>query len=69
MGKIIFDIIMITLPIITFILLTANIIYSERVDENPTTSLGNNGNSISSNCYNKELFRNLKIILDKTYHL
>ena len=39
MGKIIFDIIMITLPIITFILLTANIIYSERVDENPTTSL------------------------------
>ena len=40
MGKIIFDIITITLPIITFILLTANIIYSERVDENPTTSLG-----------------------------
>ena len=40
MGKIIFDIIMITLPIITFILLTANIIYSEKVNENPTTSLG-----------------------------
>ena len=36
MGKIIFDIITITLPIITFILLTANIIYSERVDENPS---------------------------------
>jgi len=40
MGKIIFDIIMIAIPIITFILLTANIIYSERVNENPTTSLG-----------------------------
>ena len=40
MGKIIFDIIMIVIPIITFILLTANIIYSERVNENPTTSLG-----------------------------
>jgi len=40
MGKIIFDIIMIAIPIITFILLTANIIYSEKVNENPTTSLG-----------------------------
>lgn len=40
MGEIIFDMIMITLPIITFVLLTANIIYSERVTENPTTSLG-----------------------------
>lgn len=40
MGEIIFDIIMITLPIITFILLTANIIYSEKVNENLTTSLG-----------------------------
>lgn len=40
MGKIIFDIIMIVIPIVTFILLTANIIYSERVNENPTTSLG-----------------------------
>lgn len=40
MGKIIFDIIMIVIPMVTFILLTANIIYSERVNENPTTSLG-----------------------------
>ena len=40
MGKIIFDVIMIVIPIITFILLTANIIYSEKVNENPTTSLG-----------------------------
>lgn len=40
MGEIILDIIMIALPIITFILLIANIIYSEKVNENPTTSLG-----------------------------
>lgn len=40
MGEIILDIITITLPIITFILLIANIIYSEKVNENPTTSLG-----------------------------